>query len=73
MSFLSLTSAPQLSRHFLADVGFQCDKAAVLEVGIKMTLCTIHQKKALDKIEITLHDAYNKIYIMHRKKQRENC
>jgi hypothetical protein len=73
MFFLSLSSAPQLSRQFPADVGFQCDKAAVLEVRIKMTLCTIHHKKALDKIKITLHDAYNKKYIMHNKKQRGNC
>jgi hypothetical protein len=67
MSFVSLSSAPQLSRHFPADVGFQFDKAAVLEVGIKMTPCTVHHKKALDKIKITLHDAYNKKYIMHHK------
>jgi len=72
MSFVSLPSAPQLSRHFPVDVGFQCDKAAVLEVGIKMTICTIHHKKALDKIKITVHDAYNKKYIIPLKK-RDNC
>jgi hypothetical protein len=60
MALVSLSSAPQLSRHFPVDTGFQCDKTAVFEVGIKMTPCTIHHKKALDKKKITLHDAYNK-------------
>jgi len=60
IALVSLSSAPQLSRHLPTDAGFQCDKAAVLEVGIKITPCTIHHKKALDIIKITLHDAYNK-------------
>jgi hypothetical protein len=60
MALVSLSSALQLPHHFPADAGFPCDKVAVLEVGIKMTPCTIYYKKALDIIKITLHDAYNK-------------